>query len=255
MFICRFRLVPRFLVSPSPSLHNHVTITQRFSSITPSRHPIPFHPPSSSHVFQRDLSPTDDARMSGDHPSERLTQDTNEQLFTTSKKEEAKKKNDMDHSPTLSTLYAQLDVPKFSKLSIQLSSEQVRRVAHRARKAGHASVLDNLARNVLDSPEAVRSELATTLLSIPRLHLNTSLIASLSSCIAHDRLSSLPLDTLSHIACTLIRRPPPPNTMALLMCLTEDIARHLELFWRRKTYGPSPSGRHIVPGVPVWALF
>lgn len=189
--------------------------------------------------------------MSGDHPSEWLTLDTNEQLFTTSKKDEAKKKNDMGHSPTLSMLYAQLNVPEFSKLSIQLSSEQVRSVALRARKARHAYVLDNLARNILDSPEAVRSQLATALFSIPRLRLNPSLTASLSSCITPDRLSSLTLDTLSHIACTLIHHPSPPNTVALLTCLTEDIARRLELIWR-KIPGPSSSGGH---SVPVWALF
>jgi hypothetical protein len=190
--------------------------------------------------------------MSGDHPSEWLAQDTNEQPFTTSKKDEAKKKNDMGHSPTLSMLYAQLNVPEFSKLSIQLSSEQVRGVARSATKARHASVLVNLARNILDSPEAVRSQLATALFSIPHLRLNPSLTASLSSCITPDHLSSVTLHTLSRIACTLIHHPSPPNTMTLLTHLTEDIARRLELFWRRKTYGPSSSGGH---SVPVWALF
>jgi len=258
MFICRFRLVPRFLVSLSPSLHSHVTITQRFSSrpITPSAQcladPIPVHPPSSSPVRQRDLSPTDDARMSADQPSEWLTQDTNEQLFTTSKKDEAKEENDMGHSPTLSMLYAQLNVPQFAKLSIQLSSEQVRGVALRARKARHTFVLDNLARNILDLPETVRNQLATTLLSIPHLRLNPSLTASLSSCITPNHLFSLTLDALSHIACSLIHHPSPPSTMALLTCLTEDIARRLELFWRRTTHGASSSGGH---SVPVWVLF
>lgn len=262
MFICRFRPVPRFLVSPPPSLHSsHVTITQRLSSraITPSKQclavPIPLHPPSSSHVLHRDLSPTDDAQMSGDHPTERLTQeDTNEQLFATSKKDEAKKKNDMGHSPSLSMLYAQLNVPEFSKVSIQLSSKQVRGVALLARRAGHAFVLDNLSRNILDSPQAVRTQLAIALFSIPHLRLNPSLTASLSSCITPDHLPSLTLDTLSHIACTLMHHPSPPNpnTITLLTYLTEDIARRLELFWSRKTYGPSSNGGHRVP---VWALF
>jgi hypothetical protein len=258
MFICRFRLVPKFLVSPSTSFHSHVTITQRFSSraTTPSGQclavHIPFRPPSPSHVSHRDLSPTDDARMSGGHPSEWLTQDTNEQLFTTSKKDEAKKKNDMDDSPTLSMLYAKLNVPQSSKLSIQLSYKQVCGVAFRAQKARHAFVLDNLARNILDSPEAARSQLATALLSIPHLRLNPSLTPSLSSCITPNHLSSLTLHTLSHIAWTVIHHPSPPNTMTLLTHLTEDIARRLELLWRRKTYGPSPSGRN---NVPVWALF
>ena len=209
------------------------------------------HPPSLSHVFHRDLSPTDDARMSADHPSEWPTQDTNEQLFTTSKKDEAKKKNDMGHSPTLFTLYAQLNVPEYSKLSIQLSSEQVRGIALRARKATH-TVLDNLTRNILDSPEAVQSQLATALLSIPHLRLNPSLTASLSSCLTPDHLSSLTLHALSRIACILIDQPSPPNTMTLLTHLTEGIAHRLELFSRRGTYGPSSSGGH---SVPVWALF
>ena len=193
--------------------------------------------------------------MSGDHPSERLTQeDTNKQLFTTFKKDEAKKKDDMGHSPTLSMLYAQLNVPEFSKVSIQLSRKQVRGVALEARKAGHVFVLDNLARNILDSPQAVRTELAIALFSIPHLRPNPSLTASLSSCITPDHLPSLTLDTLSCIACTLMHHPSPPNpnTITLLTCLAEDIARRLELFRRRKTYGPSSNGGHCVP---VWALF
>ena len=244
MFICRFRLLPSSL------LHNYVTITQRFSSraATPSTQclavPISLHPPSPSHLFQRDLSPTDDAQMARDHLSEWFTQDTNEQHFTTSKKDEAKEKDDMDHSSTLSMLYTRLNVPGLSRLSTQLSSEQVRGVALLARKARHAFVLDNLARNILDSPEPLRSQLAIVLLSIPYLHLNPSLTESLSSCITPDHLSSLTLDTLSHIACALIHHPSPPNTITLLTCVSEDIARHLELFRRRKTYS-----------VPVWALF
>ena len=252
MFICRLRLIPRFLVSPSLSLHSHVTIAQRFSfrAITTSGQcfpvPIPFHPSSSSPVFQRE------PQNSQDHPRECLTQDTSEQLFTTSEKTKAKKKNDTNHSPTLSMLYAQLNVPEFSKLSIQLSSEQVRGVALRARRARHASVLDNLARNILDSPEAIRNELATTLFSTPHLRLNPSLTASLSPCITHNRLSSLPLDTLSHIAFTLIHHPSSPNTMTLLMSLTEVIALRVDPFWRKKTRGPPPSGGHRVP---AWILF
>ena len=242
MFICRFRLLPSSL------LHNYVTITQRFSSraTTPSRQclaaPVPFHPPSPAHVFQRDLPPTDDARMSRDHLSERFTQDRDEQHFTTSEKD------DMDHSSTLSMLYARLNVPRLERLSTQLSSEQIRGIALHARKARHAFVLDNLARNILDSPEPLRSQLATVLLSIPpHLHLNPSLTESLSSCITPDHLSSLTLDTLSHIACALIHHPSPHNTIPLMTCLSEDIARHLELLSRGKTYGPY--------SVPVWALF
>ncbi|KAF8500954.1 hypothetical protein F5888DRAFT_1677678 [Russula emetica] len=171
---------------------------------------------------------------------------------TTLPNEAKKKKNDMGHSPTLSMLYAQLNVPEFSKLSIQLSSKQVTSVALRARKARHTSVLDNLARNILDSPEAVQSQLATALLSIPHLRMNPSLTASLSSCITPDHLSSLNLHTLSHMACTLIHHPSPPNTMTFLTCLADNIARRVELSWRRKTHGPSSSGGH---SVPVWALF
>lgn len=190
--------------------------------------------------------------MSGDHPSESLAQDTNEQLSTTSKEGKAKKKDDTGRSPTLCRLYAQLDAPKFSRLSVQLSNEQVRSVALRARNERHASVLDNLARNILGSPEAVRGQLATALLSIPHLRMKPSLTASLSCWVTPDRLSSLTLDTLSHIACTLIHRHSSPNTMTLLTCLAEDIARRLELFWRRKNRGPSSTGGHIVP---VWDLF
>ena len=258
MFICRLRFVPKFLVLTSTSLHSHVTIIQRFSSraITPSGQclavPIPSHPPSSSHVSHRDLSPTDDADIFGDHPSEWLTQDTDEQLSTTSEKDEAKEESHIGRSPILSMLYAKLNVPRSSKLSTQLSSKQVRRIALRAKKARHALVLDNLARNILDSPEAARSQLATTFLSIPHLRLNPSLTASLSSCIAPDHLSSFTLHTLTHIAWTVIHHPSPLNTMTLLTRLTDDIARHLEVFWRRKTYGPSSSGGNIIP---VWALF
>ena len=150
-------------------------------------------------------------------------------------------------------LYAQLNIPELSRLSIQLSTEQVRGVAFRARDARHVLVLDNLARNILDSPEAVRSQLAAALLSIPHLQLNPSLTASLSSCIAPDHLCSLTLDTLSHIAFTLIHHPS-PNTMTFLACLAEGIARRLEMFWRNKTHGPSSRGRGR-HNVPVWALF
>ena len=259
MFICRFRLVPRiFLVSPSTPLRTHVTIIQRFSSsrsTTPSGQclavPIPLHPPPSSHVFRRDLSPTDVAPLSGDHPSEGLTQDSNEQLLTTFEKDEAKK-HYTGHSSTLSMLYAQLKVPEFSKLSVRLSRAQVYDIALRAQKKGHASVLDNLARNILDSPQAVRSQLATALLSVPRFNLKPSLTASLASCLTPYHLSSFTISTLSRIVCTLIDHPSPPNTTALLMYLTEDIARRLELLLGQKTHGPSSSPGYIVP---VWTLF
>jgi hypothetical protein len=201
-------------------------------------------------VFQRDLSPTDDVQTSGDQLPGGLTQDTNEQLFT-SKKDEAEKKDDTDHSPTISMLYAQLKVPEFSKLATQLSSKQVRGIAFRARQARHAFVLDNLARNILDSPEPVRSKLATTLLSVPHRRLNPSLTASLSSCITFDLFSSLSLDALSRIARTLIHHPSLPKTESLLTRLAEDIAHRLELFWRETHYTPSNGGYRV----SVWALF
>src|SRR5712671_1271164 len=200
MFICRFRLVPRF--PPSLSLHSHVIITQRFSprATTPSRQclavHIPSHTPSSSsiHASERDLSSTDNTQISRDHLSRCVIQDTNEQPFT---KYEAEKKHDKDLSSILHALYAHLNTPEFSKLDIPLSSEQVRNIALRARRSGHSFVLDNLSRNILDSSEAVQTELATSLLSIPRLHLNPSLTASLLFCITPNHLSSLSLGTLS----------------------------------------------------------
>lgn len=256
MVICRFRLVPKFLVLPSPPLHSHhVVITKSFSSkaTTPSRQSLPvptsLHPPPSAQVFQRDLSPTDE--ISKDSLPGWLGQDTNEQPSTTSNQDDAKKKDDMGHSPTLSMLYAHLNIPEFSKLATELSSEQVRGFALRAQKARHTYVLDNLSRNILDSPEAIRTELATTLLSIPHLRLNPSLTASLSLCIAPDHLSSLSLNALSRIACTLIHHPSPSNTETRLTRLVSDIADRLELFWKKNHRPPSSSG-HIIP---VWALF
>ena len=259
MVICRFRLVPRILVTPSPPLlHSHVIITKSFSSkaTTLSRQclsaPNSLHPPlPSAHVSQRDLSPTDDIQTSGDFPSGWLAQDTNEQPSTTSNKDEAKKERVMGDSPSLDMLYARLNIPEFSKLATRLSSEQVRGVALRAQKERHSYVLDNLSRNILDSPEAVRIELAITLLSIRHLRLIPSLTASLLLCITPNHLSSLSLDALSRIACTLIHQPSPSNTETLLRRLVEDIADRLELFWR-KNHRPSSSGRNIIP---VWALF
>ena len=258
MVICRFRLVPRFLVTPSPPLlHNHVVITKSFSSKATilSRQclptPISLHLPPSAHLSQRDLSPTDDIETSGDFPSGWLAQDTNEQHSTTSDQDEAKKERVMGDSPTLDMLYARLNIPEFSKLATQLSSEQVRAIALRAETRKHPYVLDNLSRNILDSPKAVRTELAIILLSIPHLSLIPSLTASLLLCITHDDLSSLSLDALSHITCTLIHHPSPPNSAMLLSRLVEHITDRLELFWR-KNHRPSSSGRHIIP---VWDLF
>ena len=259
MFICRFRLVPGFSLPPSTSLHSHVVITQRFSSraATPSRKclavPIPPHstPSSPAHTFERDLSPTDNIQIPGKYPSEYLTQGTNEQHSTTSSWEEAKKKDETVHSPTLPALYARLNTPEVSKLTTQLSSEQVRGVALRARKARHAFVLDNLLRNIMDSPEAVQTELATTLLSIPHLRLNPSLTASLLFCITPHHLSPLSLDALSHAACTLIHHPSSSSIETLLTRLAEDIAPRLKPLWRKK-HGLPLSGAHTVP---IWPIF
>ncbi|KAH9969634.1 hypothetical protein BC827DRAFT_18451 [Russula dissimulans] len=257
MFICRIRLVPRFSLLPLPSLHSHVITTQRFSSraTTPSRQCLavrfPFHTPSSSstHASERDLPPTDNTQISGDHLSRRVIRDPKVQPFT---KDGAKKEDDKDPSSTLYALYAHLDTREFSKLAIQLSSEQVRGIALRARQSRRSFVLDNLSRNILDSPEAVRTELATALLSIPRLHLNPSLAASLLFCITPDHLSSLSLDALSYIACTLIHHPSPSDTTIHLTRLAEDIARRLEPPWVRRNHHPSLSNGHTIP---IWRLF
>src|SRR5712691_10063567 len=124
MFICRFRLVPRFSPSPTPSLPSYAIITPRYSSraTTPSRQclavPIPFQPHSSSStlVSEHDLSPTNNTPTSGDRLSGWLSQGANKQRHATSNQEEAKKEDDTGRSPTLCTLYARLSAPKCSRL-------------------------------------------------------------------------------------------------------------------------------------------
>ena len=256
MFICRFRLLPKLSVAPSFSLHSHVTITQRLlsSSTTLSRQcsrvSISLPPPPPTHAFQRDLSSTDDIRIPADPPPELLTQDTNEQPSTTSDQDEAKKKDDMDQSSIPSVLYTRLNEPEFSKLATQLSKEQVHDVALRAHKEGHRYVLDNLSRNILESPKAIRVELAMAMLSLHFLRLHPSLRSSLFFCITPDHHSSLSLASLSRIACALIYYPPSSNMETLLTRLAEDIAHRLELFWKRE-HGPRSSGGRI----PAWDLF
>jgi len=202
-------------------------------------------------VFERDVSPTNNTQTSEDYLSRRLSQCENEQRYAASDQDEAKKRDDMGHPPTLSALYAFLSAPVFSRLSTQLSSEQIRRIALRAEKEGHACVLDNLSRNILDSPEAVRTELATTLLSIPRLCLNPSLTASLLLCISPNHTSSLSLHALLHITCILLRHPSPSNVETLLTRLAEDIAHRLKPLWK-KNHGPPLSDRHTID---IWPLF
>ena len=149
-------------------------------------------------------------------------------------------------------LYARLNAPEFSELATQLSTLhtlQVRGIASHARNAGHTFVLDNLARNILDSPEPKRTELAITLLSIPRLRLNPSLTTSLLFCIIPDHLSSLSLDSSSHIARTLIYHPSPSSTEMLLTHLAEHIAHRLKPLWRNKQGSPTRAGRL------TWSLF
>ena len=97
----------------------------------------------------------------------------------------------------------------------------------------------------------MRTELATALLSIPRLRVNPSLTASLLFCIAPDHLSSLSIDALSHIACTLIHHPSPSSVVTLLTSLVENIAHRLKPLWR-KNHGPPVSGRHTVS---TWYLY
>jgi hypothetical protein len=257
MFICRFRLLSRLLLSPLPSRFSHVIIPQRFSSraTIPSQQclavHIPLHPSSSpTHTSDRDLSPAANIQDAGDRLSRWLSQDTSRQPIPHTD-QEAKEKGDPDHSLNLCTLYARPNTSEFSVPATQLSLQQIPGIVLRMRNAGHISALDDFTRNILDSPEPGRTELATTLLSIPRLRLNPSLTASLLSCIIPDRLSSLSLVSSSHIACTLIHHPSPSSTETLLTHLAEHIARHLKPLWRKKQ-DPLINGAHTIP---TWSLF
>lgn len=254
MFICRFRLLPR--LPPSPSFRSHVIITQRFSSraTTPSQQclAVPaFHaaPSSQTPIFDSPPS-TDHLQYLGDNLPSWPDQDTDGKHIYPINQEETEKKVDSDPSSTLCALYARLNT-RFSKLPTHLSIEQVRGIALRARKERRTTALDNLARNILESPEPVRTELARTLLSIPHLHLNPSLTASLLSCTVPDHLSSLSLNASTRIACTLMHHPSPSSTETLLVCLAGNIAEALKLRQRRK-HIPLTNREHTTL---IWSLF
>ncbi len=172
--------------------------------------------------------------MGDNHPSwsDQDTVTDRKRIFPINQ-EETEKKVDSDPLPALCKLYARLNT-RFSKLPTHLSTEQVRSVALRAQKERCTTALDNLTRNILESPEPVRTELARTLLSIPHLRLNPSLTASLLSCTVPDILSSLSLNASSRIACTLMRHPSPSSTETLLACLAKNVAEALKLHQRRK---------------------
>ncbi|KAF8270818.1 hypothetical protein EI94DRAFT_1658379 [Lactarius quietus] len=250
MFICRFRPPPRL---PSSSLfHSHV-ITQRFSSraSTPSQQCLAVsavHPtPSSQTSIFDSPSPTDHLQYLEPSWSDQGT--GRKQMFPTIQKK-TEKEVDLDRLPTLCELYARLNT-RFSKLPTHLSVEQVRGVAIRARKERCAIVLDNLARNILESPEPVRTELAGALVSISYLRLKPPLTASLLSFTAPDHLSSLSLNQSSHIACILTRHPSPSSTETLLARLIANITEALELR-QRMMHTPSTKWEHTTL---IWSLY
>ncbi|KAH9065380.1 hypothetical protein EDB87DRAFT_1061944 [Lactarius vividus] len=248
MFICRLR----FLSRPSPSFCSHVIITQRFSSraTTPSQQCLAvstFHATPSSQTPMFDSPPSDHLHYLGDNPPSWSDQDTDREPLFPINQEETEKKVDSDPLPTLCELYARLSTP-FSKPT-PLSIEQVHGIAIRARKEGCKIALDNLTRNILESPEPVRSELARALLSIPYLHLNPSLTASLLSCTVPNLLSSLSLYASTHTAHALMYHPSPSETKTFLACLVENIAETLKLHQR---YTPLTNWEHATR---IWTLF
>ena len=256
MSICRFRLPARLQLSPL--FYSHAIITQRFSSrgTTSSQQFLAvsaFHPtPSSQKTTISDTPPpTDHFQRLGDNPPSWPDQHTDKKHIFPTNPEQTEKMVHSDRLPTLCELYARLNTPRFSKLPTHLSSEQVRSVTLRARKERCTTALVNLARNILESPEPVRTELAGTLLSIPHLRLKPSLTASLLSCIVPNHLSSLSLNQFSRIACILMRRPSPSGTETLLACLARNIAEALKSHQRRQ-HTPSKSWER---STLIWSLF
>lgn len=254
MFICRFGLLPR--PPPSPLFYSHAIIT-RFSSraTTPSRQHLAvpaLHPATSSQTSTFDSPPpTGDLQHLGDNSPPWPDQDTDRKRISATNQEQTEKKVDLDHSPTLCELYARLNT-RSSRLSTHLSIEQVRGLALRARKERCEIALDNLARDILESPEPLRPELAGTLLSIPRLHLKPSLTASLLSCIVPDHHSSLSLNDYSRIACTLMRHPSPSNVETLLARLAGNFAESLKSHQRMEH---TPSTNRENDSTLMWSLF
>ncbi|KAI9443252.1 hypothetical protein H4582DRAFT_1847219 [Lactarius indigo] len=228
MFICRLRLLP----TPSPSFCSHVIITQRFSSraTTPSQQCLAvstFHAASSSQTPIFDSPPSDHLQYLGDNPPSWSDQDADRKPIFPINQEETEKKVDSDPLPTLCELYARLSTSS-SKLPTPLSIEQVRGVALRAQEERCKTALDNLTRNILGSPEPVRTEHARILFSIPRLHLNPSLTASLLSHTVTNLLSSLSLNASAHIAYTLMHHYSPSITKSFLACLAGNISEALK---------------------------
>ncbi|KAH9049880.1 hypothetical protein EDB84DRAFT_1408772 [Lactarius hengduanensis] len=249
MFICRLRLLPR----PSPSFCSHVIITQRFSSraTTPSQQCLAvstFHATPSSQTPIFDSPPSDHLQYLGDDPPSWSDQDTDRKPIFPINQEATEKMVDSDPVPTLCELYARLRTP-FSNPPTPLSIKQVHGIAMRARKEGCKTALDNLTRNILASPEPVRTELARTLLSIPGLHLKPSLTASLLSRTVPNLLSSLSLYASAHTAHTLMHHPSPFKTKKSLACLAENIAEALKSHQR---YTPLTNLEHATR---IWTLF
>ncbi|KAH9080505.1 hypothetical protein EDB83DRAFT_2339817 [Lactarius deliciosus] len=233
MFICRLRFLPR----PSPSFCSHAIITQRFSSrpTTPSQQCLAV---STFHA-----TPSSQTPIFNSPPSDHL-----QKPILPINQEETEKMVDSDPLPTLCEIYARLKAP-FSEPPTPLSIEQVHGIAIRARKEGCTTTLDNLTRNILASPEPVRTELARTLLSIPGLHLKPTLTASLLSRTVPNLLSSLSLYASAHTAHILMHHPSPPKTKTSLACLAENITEALKLHQR---YTPRTNLEHATR---IWTLF
>ncbi|KAH8998543.1 hypothetical protein EDB92DRAFT_1835767 [Lactarius akahatsu] len=252
MFICRLRLLPR----PSPSFCSHVIITQRFSSraATPSQQCLAvstLHATPSSQTPKFDSPPSDPSdhlQYLGGNPPSWSDQDTDRRPMFPINQEETEKMVDSDPVPTLCELYARLRTP-FSEPPTPLSIKQVHGIAIRARKEGCKTALDNLTRNILASPEPVRTELARTLLSIPGLHLKPSLTASLLYRTVPNLPSSLSLYASVHTAHILMHHPSPFKTKKSLACLAENIADALKLHQR---YTPLTNLGHATR---IWTLF
>ncbi|KAH9980229.1 hypothetical protein BGW80DRAFT_487310 [Lactifluus volemus] len=241
MFIRHSRLLRRFSQLPSLS---HVITTPKPSSRTTIWSPQclaihnPIHLPSfPTNTPDRNFSPAVDIQP--EDAEDCHSPDTNPQYVS----QEAKEKDDSD----MCALYARLNTPDYSRLATPLSPQQVRDTVLYARDAGQPFVLDNLARNILDSPQPGRVELATIILSIPRLRLNPSLTPSLVSCIVPHHLSSLSLNLSSYIARNLIHHPSPSTMETFFTPLAEHIAHLLKPVWKERQV----NGRYI----PTWLLF
>ncbi|KAH9179275.1 hypothetical protein EDB89DRAFT_1878509 [Lactarius sanguifluus] len=206
-----------------------------------TRPPLPKHP----YLTQ---PPSDHLQYLGDNPPSWSDQDTDRKPIFPINQEETEKMVDSDPLPTVCELYARLRTP-FSEPPTPLSIEQVHGIAIRARKEGCKTALDNLTRNILASPEPVRTELARTLLSIPGLHLKPTLTASLLSRTAPNLLSSLSLYASAHTAHTLMHHPSPSKTKTSLACLAENIAEALKLHHR---YTPRTNLEHATR---IWTVF